>query len=73
VFHHEQPRKVRFCLQDAIGEVSEAAKKHRKFFAMHGDDTLLDRWEKNGMQMVMSDLDIDILKSGFSKIVEKYR
>ena len=33
---------------------------------------LLAKWEANGMQMVMNNLDINILKSGFSSIVEKY-
>jgi 2-keto-3-deoxy-L-rhamnonate aldolase RhmA len=59
-------------MQQAIGKVADAAAKHGKVFAMHAGDDLLAKWEANGMQMVMNNLDINILKSGFSSIVEKY-
>ncbi len=60
-------------MNTAITRVVDAAKKHGKIFAMHSGDTLLDRWESSGMNMIMNNLDINILESGFSRIVEKYR
>jgi 4-hydroxy-2-oxoheptanedioate aldolase len=61
-------------VQSAIGKVAAAAKKEGKVFAMHGSDALLEKWIPEGnMQMVMSSLDIAILKGGYSSIVEKYK
>jgi 2-keto-3-deoxy-L-rhamnonate aldolase RhmA len=60
--------------QEAIGKVAAAAKKHNKVFALHAGGALMDKWIPEGnMQMVMNDLDINILKSGFSAIAEKYK
>lgn len=60
-------------LQQAIAEVADAADKHGKVFAIHSGDALLDKWESRGMQMVMNNLEVNILASGFSAIAEKYR
>lgn len=58
--------------QKAIGKVADAAEKHHKIFAIHGNDALLEKWDSR-MKMVMSSLDISILQSGFSSIVKKYK
>lgn len=58
--------------QKAIGKVADAAEKHHKVFAIHGNDALLEKWISR-MQMVMNTLDINILQSGFSSIVKKYQ
>jgi 4-hydroxy-2-oxoheptanedioate aldolase len=58
--------------QTAISKAADAAEKHHKVFAIHGNDALLERWDSR-MQMVMSDLDINILQNGFVSIVKKYR
>ncbi len=58
--------------QAAIAKVADAAQKHKKFFAIHGNDALLERWDSR-LQMVMNDLDISILQNGFSSIVKKYQ
>jgi 2-keto-3-deoxy-L-rhamnonate aldolase RhmA len=58
--------------QAAISKVADAAEKYHKFFAIHGNDTLLSRWDSR-LQIVMSDLDINIIKNGFSSIAKKYK
>ena len=58
--------------QTAIGKVADAAEKHHKIFAIHGNDTLLEKWDSR-MKMVMSSHDISILQNGFSSIVKKYK
>lgn len=58
--------------QTAIGKVANAAEKHNKVFAIHGNDALLERWDSR-MQMVMNDLDINILQNGFASIAKKYQ
>jgi len=60
-------------LQQAIGKTADAAEKHRKIFAMHSGDALLDKWVSRNMQLVMNNLEINILASGFSAIASKYR
>lgn len=64
--------KMSDIVQEAIGKTEEAAKKYGKFFAMHSAGALMDKWESRGMQMVMSDMDIGVLKSGFAAIAKKY-
>jgi 4-hydroxy-2-oxoheptanedioate aldolase len=58
--------------QTAIGKVADAAEKHHKVFAIHGNDALLEKWDSR-MKMVMNTLDINILQNGFSSIVKKYQ
>lgn len=58
--------------QKAIGKVADAAEKHHKIFAMHGNDVLLAKWDSR-LQMVMNNLDINILQNSFSSIVKKYQ
>ncbi len=58
--------------QTAIGKVADAAEKYGKVFCIHGSDALLEKWDSR-MQMVMSDLDINILASGFSGIAKKFK
>jgi 4-hydroxy-2-oxoheptanedioate aldolase len=60
-------------VQQAIGKVADAALKHGKVFAIHSGDALLDKWESRGMQMIMNNLEINILASGFSTIAKKYK
>jgi 2-keto-3-deoxy-L-rhamnonate aldolase RhmA len=60
-------------MHTAITKVADAAKNHGKIFAMHSGDALLERWESNGLKMIMSSLDISILEAGFSGIVKKYK
>ena len=60
-------------VQEAIGKVHAAAEKHGKVFAIHSGDAMLDKWVPKGMQMVMNNLDINLLKSGFSAIAKKYK
>lgn len=57
--------------QEAIRKVAEAAEKHQKFFALHGNDALLDKWDSK-LQMIMNSLDINILQSGFASIAKRY-
>lgn len=57
--------------QRAIGKVADAAEKYHKFFAIHGNDVLLSRWDSR-LQIIMSDLDINILQKGFASIAKKY-
>lgn len=58
--------------QEAIGKVADAAEKYGKVFCIHGSDALLAKWESR-MQMVMNELDINILQSGFAAIAKKYK
>ncbi len=59
-------------VQTVIGEVADAAEKYHKVFAIHSSDALLDRWNSR-MQMVMSELDINILQNGFAGVAKKYQ
>lgn len=58
--------------QDAIAKVAAAAKKHDKVFCIHGSDALLEKWDAT-TQMVMSNLDINIIQSGFAAIAKKFK
>jgi len=58
--------------QTAIGKVADAAEKHHKVFAIHGNDALLEKWDSR-IQMVMSALDINVLHNGFASIAKKYQ
>jgi len=58
--------------QTAIGKVADAAEKHKKIFAIHGNDDLLEKWNSR-IQMVMSALDIIVLQNGFASIAKKYQ
>ena len=59
-------------LDQAIGKVAEAAKKHGKIFGMHGPDGLTDRWLPKGLTLVMSNLDTNIVNAGLKAISLKY-
>jgi len=60
-------------LDKAIGKVAEAAKKHYKIFGMHAPDALQERWLSRGLNLVMSNLDINILAAGLKAICQKYK
>jgi 4-hydroxy-2-oxoheptanedioate aldolase len=60
------------ALDQAIGKVAEAARKHNKIFGMHGPDGLLERWIPKGLTLVMSNLDTNILAAGLKAISLKY-
>jgi 2-keto-3-deoxy-L-rhamnonate aldolase RhmA len=60
-------------LDEAIGRVSEAARKHDKIFGMHAPDPLLDRWLPKGLTFVMNNLDTNILAAGLKAIYQKYK
>ena len=59
-------------LDDAIGKVAGAAKKHGKVFGIHGSDALLSRWIPEGLSMIMSSLDINFITNGIKSVVEKF-
>jgi 2-keto-3-deoxy-L-rhamnonate aldolase RhmA len=59
-------------LDQAIGKVAEAAKKHGKIFGLHGPDGLTDRWLPKGLTLVMSNLDTNIVNAGLKAISLKY-
>jgi 2-keto-3-deoxy-L-rhamnonate aldolase RhmA len=61
------------ALDQAIGKVAAAAKKHGKIFGMHGPDPLTDRWVSKGLTLLMSQLDTNILTAGFKAICQKYK
>jgi 2-keto-3-deoxy-L-rhamnonate aldolase RhmA len=60
-------------VDQAIGKVAEAAKKHGKIFGMHGPDPLTDRWLSKGLTLIMSNLDTNILTAGLKGIRQKYK
>lgn len=60
-------------LDEAIGKVMAAARKHGKVFGMHAPDGLLERWVSKGLTFVMSNLDTNILAAGLSAISQRYR
>jgi 4-hydroxy-2-oxoheptanedioate aldolase len=60
-------------LDKAIGKVAAAAKKHGKIFGMHGPDPLTERWLPKGLNLVMSNVDINILAAGLRTICQKFK
>jgi 2-keto-3-deoxy-L-rhamnonate aldolase RhmA len=59
-------------VQEAIGEVADAAEKHGKIFGMHAGDALLEKWINRNMTLVMNLLDIGFLLSGMKGVAERY-
>lgn len=60
-------------LTEAISRVAEAAKAHGKIFGMHAPDALLERWIPQGLKLVMSGLDTNILLAGMKGIADRYK
>jgi 4-hydroxy-2-oxoheptanedioate aldolase len=60
------------ALDQAIGKVAAAARKHGKIFGMHGPDGLNERWLPKGLNLVMSNLDTNIINAGLKAISLKY-
>jgi 2-keto-3-deoxy-L-rhamnonate aldolase RhmA len=60
-------------LMEAISRVAEAAKAHGKIFGMHAPDPLLERWIPEGLKLVMSSLDTNILLAGMKGIASRYK
>jgi 2-keto-3-deoxy-L-rhamnonate aldolase RhmA len=60
-------------LDKAIGKVAAAANKHGKIFGMHAPDGLAERWLPKGLNLVMSNLDINVLTAGLKAISQKYK
>ena len=60
-------------VQQAIEKVANAAEKNGKIFSMHAGDKLLEKWIPRGMNMIMNELDVSVLKSGFNSIAKKYK
>ncbi len=60
-------------LDKAIGKVAAAAKKHGKIFGMHAPDPLAERWLPKGLNLVMSNLDINVMTAGLKAISQKYK
>jgi 2-keto-3-deoxy-L-rhamnonate aldolase RhmA len=58
---------------EAISRVAEAAKAHGKIFGMHAPDPLLERWIPEGLKLVMSSLDTNILLAGMKGIASRYK
>ena len=65
-------RKLGELLDQAIGKVADAARKHGKIFGMHGPDGLNERWLPKGLTLVMSNLDTNIINAGLKAISLKY-
>ena len=59
-------------VEEAIGKVAVAVRKHAKIFGMHGPDQLTQRWIAEGLTLIMSSLDIAMLAGGMKGVVEKY-
>ncbi len=57
---------------EAIGKVKAAAEKYGKKFSMHAGDSVLKYWICSEMQIIMSDIDINVIKMGFNQIARKY-
>ncbi len=56
----------------AIKKVEDAAKKYGKKFSMHAGEGVLKNWVNDAMQIVMTDIEINIMKTGFAQIAAKY-
>ena len=56
----------------AIGRIAAATEKAGKVFGMHGNDDLLNRWIPQGLTLVMSTLDINMVAAGMAEIRDKF-
>jgi 2-keto-3-deoxy-L-rhamnonate aldolase RhmA len=57
----------------AIEKVRCAAERYGKPFGMHAAQSLIDEWTDKGMRFIMNSLDVNLLREGMRRIVEKYR
>ena len=60
------------AVQDAIGKVAEACRKHGKAFGMHGSDAMIERWIPVGFSLIMSSNDISMIATAMKGVTEKY-
>ena len=60
-------------VNEAIGKVAKAARNNKKIFGMHGPDALTERWIPEGLTLVMSALDINMITASFKAIADKFR
>ncbi len=60
-------------VKTAIAKVEAAAKKYGKKFTLHAGDDVLKNWISDDMQIVMNNIEINVMKSGFAQIAKKYR
>jgi len=57
----------------AISKVRDTAKKHHKMFSIHAGEGVLKHWNPEDMEIVMSELDINVLRNGFAEIAKRYK
>jgi 2-keto-3-deoxy-L-rhamnonate aldolase RhmA len=56
----------------AVGKIANAARSASKVFGMAASDALLERWIPQGLTLVLSDMDINMLIFGMKSIHDKY-
>jgi 2-keto-3-deoxy-L-rhamnonate aldolase RhmA len=57
----------------AIDRVAEAGGAHGKIFGMHGPDALMERYLDRGLRLIMSKLDINMLRTAMAEITAKWK
>jgi 2-keto-3-deoxy-L-rhamnonate aldolase RhmA len=57
-------------MDEAIGKVAAAAKKHGKVFGMHAGDALLRKWIPKGLTLRMSLMDINMLLKAMGEVAK---
>jgi len=55
-------------MDEAIGKVAAACKKHGKVFGMHAAEPLIRKWIPQGLTLRMSLMDVGILLKGMAEI-----
>lgn len=60
-------------LQQAIGRVTEGANEAGTAWGMHAPAAFLRQWQTHGMRLVMSALDVDLLRSGLEAVASDLR
>jgi 2-keto-3-deoxy-L-rhamnonate aldolase RhmA len=57
-------------MDEAIGKVADAAKKHGKAFGMHAGEALLRKWIPRGLNLRMSLMDINMLLKAMGEVAK---
>ena len=57
-------------MDEAIGKVAAAAKKHGKVFGMHAGEALLRKWIPKGLNLRMSLMDINMLLKAMGEVAK---
>jgi 2-keto-3-deoxy-L-rhamnonate aldolase RhmA len=58
---------------EAIDRVAEAARTHGKIFGIHGPDALMERYLSEGLRLIMSKLDINMLLGAMGEIAARWK